>query len=90
MSSEITRRTFLVGAGAGAAGLIGLRSARAEATVLTTAAAFKLSVTRWPFNKFTLDELSQMARAPGRATMRAGQSARADSLPSSRSRSGTA
>src|SRR5450759_1614064 len=167
MSSEITRRTFLVGAGAGAAGLIGLKTARAEATVLTTAAAFKLSVTRWPFNKFTLDELSQMARelgldsvellepnewaiprrygltcamgyatvpnpetrltqgfnrvdnhawlipayeraiplaaaagvpsvisfpeaVPGRATMRVGQSARADSLPSSHSRSGTA
>ncbi|HCU13157.1 MAG TPA: hypothetical protein DGB72_13620, partial [Gemmatimonadetes bacterium] len=43
MSSEITRRTFLVGAGAGAAGLIGLKPAPAEATVLTTASAFKLS-----------------------------------------------
>jgi hypothetical protein len=51
MSSEITRRTFLVEAGAGAAGLIGLRPARAEATVLTAAAAFKLSVTRWPFQE---------------------------------------
>src|SRR5450759_2488875 len=65
MSSEITRRTFLVGAGAGAAGLIGLRSARAEATVLTTASAFKLSVTRWPFHQFTIDQLSQMARELG-------------------------
>ena len=65
MSSEITRRTFLVGAGAGAAGLIGLKPAPAEATVLTTASAFKLSVTRWPFHQFTVDQLSQMARELG-------------------------
>lgn len=83
------RRAFLAGAGAGAAGLIGLRPARVEATdliaadarrtdlaeaearrtikrdALHPAAAFKLSVTRWPFHNFTLDELSQMARELG-------------------------
>jgi len=85
----VKRRAFLAGAGAGAAGLIGLRPARVEATdliaadarrmdlaeaearrtikrdALHPAAAFKLSVTRWPFHKFTLDELSQMARELG-------------------------
>jgi hydroxypyruvate isomerase len=85
----VKRRAFLAGAGAGAAGLIGLRPARVEATDLIAAdarrmdlaeaearrtikrdglhpaAAFKLSVTRWPFHKFTLDELSQMARELG-------------------------
>ena len=79
MSGEMTRRTFLVGAGAGTAGLIGLRPARAEATDLIAAetrreaeldgqqpaSAFKLSVTRWPFNKFTLDQLCQMAKELG-------------------------
>jgi hydroxypyruvate isomerase len=30
-----------------------------------TAAAFKLSVTRWPFHQFTLEQLSQMARELG-------------------------
>jgi hydroxypyruvate isomerase len=30
-----------------------------------SAAAFKLSVTRWPFHQFTLDQLSQMARELG-------------------------
>ena len=73
------RRAFLAGAGAGAAGLIGLTPAPVEATdliaadarrtikrdALHPAAAFKLSVTRWPFRKFTLDELSQMARELG-------------------------
>jgi hydroxypyruvate isomerase len=79
MGSEITRRTFLAGAGAGAAALIGLAPERAEATgliadearreagldALHSAAAFKLSVTRWPFHQFTLDQLSQMARELG-------------------------
>jgi hydroxypyruvate isomerase len=79
MSSEITRRTFLVGAGAGAAGLIGLKPAPAEASDLIatearregeldarrSAAAFKLSVTRWPFHQFTLDQLCQMSRELG-------------------------
>src|SRR6266550_5249856 len=72
------RRTFLAGAGAGAAGLFGARPARlatklADADALHAfegdtsrpAAAFKLSVTRWPFNQFTIDRLSQMARELG-------------------------
>src|SRR6266478_7343663 len=72
------RRTFLAGAGAGAAGLFGVRPARlatklADADALhpferdtaRPAAAFKLSVTRWPFNQFTIDQLSQMARELG-------------------------
>jgi hydroxypyruvate isomerase len=72
------RRTFLAGAGAGAAGLFGVRPARlatklADADALhsferdtsRSAAAFKLSVTRWPFNQFTIDQLSQMARELG-------------------------
>ena len=77
------RRAFLAGAGAGAAGLIGLAPAPVEATdliaaaarrtikrdALHPAAAFKLSVTRWPFRKFTLDELSQMARELGLASV---------------------
>jgi len=75
----VKRRAFLAGASAGAAGLIGLTPAPVEATdliaaaarhtikrdALHPAAAFKLSVTRWPFRKFTLDELSQMARELG-------------------------
>src|SRR3982075_1115159 len=73
------RRTFLAGASAGAAGLIGLGPARGgaagledaedrrtvERDVSRPAAAFKLSVSRWPFNQFTLDQLSQMARELG-------------------------
>ncbi len=72
------RRTFLAGAGAGAAGLFGVRPARLatkladadalhpfERDTLRPAAAFKLSVTRWPFNQFTIDQLSQMARELG-------------------------
>lgn len=46
-----------------------LAEAEARRTIkrdtLHPAAAFKLSVTRWPFHKFTLDELSQMARELG-------------------------
>src|SRR5688572_12062213 len=73
----MNRRKFLaVGAGAGAAGLISAKKARAEPgvprtveransvaeIVLAPKAAFKHSVTRWPFPKFTVDQLSQMAR----------------------------
>ena len=76
----MNRRKFLaVGAGAGAAGLIGAKKARAgsaaassieranagDASVLAPKAAFKHSVTRWPFPKFTVDQLSQMARELG-------------------------
>ena len=76
----MNRRKFLaVGAGAGAAGLIGAKKARAESVApssiesanavdardLAPKAAFKHSVTRWPFPKFTVDQLSQMARELG-------------------------
>ena len=76
----MNRRKFLaVGAGAGAAGLIGAKKARAQsvaassiervnaadANILAPKAAFKHSVTRWPFPKFTVDQLSQMARELG-------------------------
>ena len=74
------RREFLAaGASAGAAGFIGLRPTRDEAkdlagvearrtverNTLAPASAFKLSVSRWPFHQFTLDQLSQMARELG-------------------------
>ena len=74
------RREFLAaGATAGAAGFIGLRPTRDEArdqvgleagrtierNTLAPASAFKLSVSRWPFHQFTLDQLSQMARELG-------------------------
>ena len=72
------RRTFLAGASAGAAGLFGITPARlatklGDADALhrfdrdtsRPAAAFKLSVTRWPFSQFTIDQLSQMARELG-------------------------
>jgi hydroxypyruvate isomerase len=76
----MNRRKFLaVGAGAGAAGLISAKKARAEsvsassieranavdAGIRAPKAAFKHSVTRWPFPKFTVDQLSQMARELG-------------------------
>ena len=61
------RRRFLAaGAGAGAAALIGVQPSRALALEgAQTNAAFKLSVTRWPFKQFTLDELARMARELG-------------------------
>ena len=73
------RREFLAaGASAGAAGLIGVRPApigtnladadalhALERDVQRPAATFKLSVSRWPFHQFTLDQLSQMARELG-------------------------
>jgi hydroxypyruvate isomerase len=76
----MNRRKFLaVGAGAGAAGLIAGKQARAESGVngeieraaatngeaARPAAAFKHSVTRWPYPKFTVDELSRVARELG-------------------------
>jgi hydroxypyruvate isomerase len=76
----MNRRKFLaVGAGAGAAGLIAGKQVRAEspangeierAAVADSesprpAAGFKHSVTRWPYPKFTVDELSRMARELG-------------------------
>jgi hydroxypyruvate isomerase len=74
MSSEITRRKalkFLAGASAGAAGLLGMTPAAAEtkgpanADPTRPAAKFKLSVSRWPFGKFTIDQLCQMSRELG-------------------------
>jgi hydroxypyruvate isomerase len=74
MSSEITRRKalkFLAGAGAGAAGLLGLNPGDVEAKGPAAAESsppagkFKLSVSRWPFGKFTLDQLCQMSRELG-------------------------
>jgi hydroxypyruvate isomerase len=74
----MNRRKFLaVGAGAGAAGLIAAKKARADAGELgdperprvdehkPRPAAFKHSVTRWPFPKFTVDQLSKMASELG-------------------------
>jgi hydroxypyruvate isomerase len=76
----VKRRKFLaLGASASAAGLIGAKTARAESAVarategasavdpnvLRPVAAFKHSVTRWPFRQFTVDQLSQMARELG-------------------------
>lgn len=76
----MNRRKFLaVGAGAGAAGLIAGKQARADSgangeieraaisdgEAALPAAAFKHSVTRWPYPKFTVDELSQVARELG-------------------------
>src|SRR6266699_1852704 len=63
MSTDITRREFIAGgASIGAASLIGLRPPRVG---VHSPAKFKLSVTRWPFRQFTLDQLSQMARELG-------------------------
>src|SRR6266699_854366 len=63
MSTDITRREFIAGgASIGAASLIGLRPPRVG---VHSPAKFKLSVTRWPFRQFTLDQLCQMARELG-------------------------
>jgi hydroxypyruvate isomerase len=75
----VNRRKFLaVGAGAGAAGLIGARNVGDKPAPLAEAepaqvanrvprpvSRFSLSVTRWPYRQFTLDQLSQMARELG-------------------------
>ena len=67
----MNRRKFIA-AGAGAAGLLGVEG-RAAAQALRGSepervqpvGALKLSVSRWPFHQFTLDQLSQMARELG-------------------------
>jgi hydroxypyruvate isomerase len=75
----MNRRKFLaVGAGVGAAGLIAGKQARAESVngeiegaaatngeAALPTAAFKHSVTRWPYPKFTVDELSRVAHELG-------------------------
>ncbi len=74
---SLNRREFLVaGTTVGVAGLIGTRPPRgapgdptnsraSDRASAGLASSFKLSVTRWPFGKFTLDELSIMARELG-------------------------
>ena len=76
----MNRRKFLTtSASAGAAGLIATRPAHARPSdsidravrhatdrgSVLPAAKFRLSVTRWPFHQFTLEQLSQMARELG-------------------------
>jgi hydroxypyruvate isomerase len=59
----VNRRKFLaLGAGASAAGLLG---ARKVSDAPRPVSKFRLSVTRWPYRQFTLDQLSQMARELG-------------------------
>jgi hydroxypyruvate isomerase len=67
----MNRRKFIA-AGAGAAGLLGVNgSAAADALRdsdrkrVQPVGALKLSVSRWPYHQFTLDQLSQMARELG-------------------------
>src|SRR5688500_3028582 len=56
----MNRRRFLAtGVGAGAAALVGTGTARAERPVRS--AAFKHSVSRWPYGKLSADELARMA-----------------------------
>jgi hydroxypyruvate isomerase len=64
----VNRREFLaLGAGAGAAaaaaaaGVLGAQAHRGG----LSASRFKHSVTRWPYNQLSLDQLSQMARELG-------------------------
>ena len=74
----MNRRDFLVtGAGAGAAGLIRAKRAQGASPQLADAgkaldynahrseSRFKLSVTRWPYHQFALDQLSEMAKELG-------------------------
>jgi hydroxypyruvate isomerase len=59
----MNRRRFLaLGASVGAAGLLGAQGATRAGL---PASRFKHSVTRWPYNQFSLDQLSQMARELG-------------------------
>ncbi|HST07010.1 MAG TPA: TIM barrel protein [Gemmatimonadaceae bacterium] len=60
------RRDFLTAATTlGAAGLAGLDPARLAAQPSLSRGRLKLSVSRWPFGKFTLDQLCQMCRELG-------------------------
>ena len=73
----VNRRDFLAaGTAAGVTGLFGPWPVRGDASELTNPRAFeldgrlpkskvKLSVSRWPYNKFTLDQLCQMSRELG-------------------------
>ena len=59
------RREFLAATTLGAAGLAGLDPARLTAQPSLSRGRLKLSVSRWPFGKFTLDQLCQMCRELG-------------------------
>jgi hydroxypyruvate isomerase len=74
----MNRRDFLVaGAGAGTAELIRAKRAQGaspqlsdermagDRNALRSESRFKLSVSRWPYHQFTLDQLSQMAKELG-------------------------
>src|SRR5215203_6558078 len=57
------RRTFLgVSAAAAGAGALVARAAPAAPAPGTTRAAFRHSVTRWPFPKLSVDELARAAK----------------------------
>jgi len=59
----VNRRRFLaLGAGAAAAGVLG---AQANGGGVLPASGFRHSVTRWPYNQFSLDQLCEMARELG-------------------------
>ncbi|HEY8853178.1 MAG TPA: TIM barrel protein, partial [Gemmatimonadaceae bacterium] len=68
----MNRRKFIA-AGAGAAGLLSVDVRDAVAQTVRSSkpervqpvGALKLSVSRWPYHQFTLDQLSQMARELG-------------------------
>src|ERR1700682_6751384 len=68
----MNRRNFVV-ASAGAAGLVGVQGPGAIEEALrgdregraNHTSALKLSVSRWPYRQFTLDQLSKMARELG-------------------------
>jgi hydroxypyruvate isomerase len=63
----VRRRAFVAAATAGAAGLAGLDAVTvgALASRPRPRGRLKLSVSRWPFGKFTLDQLCQMSRELG-------------------------
>ncbi|HYN82551.1 MAG TPA: TIM barrel protein [Gemmatimonadaceae bacterium] len=59
----MNRRRFVsTSAAAGTASLLGAERAHGAAPESRAAAAFKHSVTRWPFRKFTVDELARTAK----------------------------
>jgi hydroxypyruvate isomerase len=69
MGSDITRRealkraAWILGGTVSAPTILG--ASAVDPDVLRPVAAFKHSVTRWPFRQFTVDQLSQMARELG-------------------------
>jgi hydroxypyruvate isomerase len=62
----VKRRDFLSAAAtAGAAGLAGVKPDALGAMTTAARGRLKLSVSRWPFGKFTLDQLCRMSRGLG-------------------------